>query len=72
MEKTLEDAKARVRSEYLGRAGIHGVGLRRAENTVLVYVHEESPEQRSLMEQIRQEVSPFDLLTVREGRPIAG
>ena len=70
MVKTLEEAKTFVREEYLGRAGIHGVGLRRAENAVLVYIHEESPEQEVLVEQIRQEVSPFDLHTVREAQPV--
>jgi hypothetical protein len=67
---TLEQAKTLVRSGYLGRAGIHAVGLRRSDNAVLVYVHDDSPEQRALMEQIRAAVSPFILRAVHEQQPV--
>lgn len=72
MSKTLEETKAVVRTKYLGRAGIHGVGIRRATNALCLYVHQESPEQKALVDRIREEAAPYGVVTVDEEPPVAG
>ncbi len=38
MPQTLEQAKREVSARYIGRSGIHGVGIRRSANAIYVYV----------------------------------
>lgn len=67
--RTLDEAKALVRNEALGRAGVHGVGLLRSENAVVVFVHNETPEQQLMFERLRARVSPYEIQTVHEMLP---
>lgn len=67
--ESLEEAKQRL-SRYLGRAGIHGVGLRRSENAVMVYLDPAGGEDcQALLREMEREVAPFRLMAVYEGRP---
>ena len=66
-ENTLEELKSLVSEKYLGKAGIHGVGIRRSKEAVTIYVHpEDSLDQKDLLDQIEKEIEPFNLLVVEE------
>jgi hypothetical protein len=66
---TLEDVRAVVSEKYLGKAGIHGVGLRRSQSAVAVYVDaEDGPDRQEVLSLIEDEIKPFKLLVVEEGR----
>ena len=68
-ERTLDEVQALLTEKYLGKAGIHGVGLRRNKSAIAVYVEPGAPaEHEALLAQIKEEVSPFNLLVVEEER----
>jgi hypothetical protein len=67
-KSTLEDVRSLVSRKYLGKAGIHGVGIRRSKDAVTVYVDPvDRPEQKELLGVIEEEIKPFNLLVVEEG-----
>lgn len=69
-DKTLESAKSLVSEKYLGKAGIHGVGIRRSKSAVAVYVEPGArPDKQETLRSIEKEIAPFSLLVVEEGRP---
>jgi len=71
MAHTLEDVKSRFRSRYLGRGGVHGLGIRRSENAVCVYLDaQERPEQPALLAEMKEEAAPFGVLVIREERSL--
>lgn len=66
---TLEDVKSLVSRKYLGKAGIHGVGMRRSKSAVAVYVDpEDHTDRQEVLSRIEKEIKPFNLLVVEEGR----
>lgn len=66
---TLEDVKSLVSQKYLGKVGIHGVGIRRSKSAVALYVDpEERPDRQEVLSRIEDEVKPFKLLVFEEGR----
>lgn len=67
---TLDDAKAIVEEEFLGVAGIHGVGKRSVRNSVRVYAEKSSEELESLLHQIERRCSPFGVEVTIEGKPV--
>ncbi|MGI9336022.1 MAG: hypothetical protein ACR2RL_22985 [Gammaproteobacteria bacterium] len=70
MPTTLEEAKKIVRAEFLGVAGIHGVGLRRADNAVCIYVHQgEDTRPKDLTAVIEGRVQPYRLIVIEEPAP---
>lgn len=68
-KSTLEDVKSLVSRKYLGKAGIHGVGMRRSKSAVTVFVDlEDRPDRQEVLSLIKDEIKPFKLLVVEEGR----
>jgi hypothetical protein len=69
MSKSLDEVKQEISQKYLGKSGIHGVGLRRKENALYIYTENKSnAAQTALLEKIRKEAAPFSVVTVEEGR----
>ena len=69
----LEATRAQLQQGYLGKAGIHGIGLSRARGAVRLYVDADAPpEQAAIIEQARQDAAPFTLDVVVEQRPRIG
>lgn len=70
MPDSLDEAKKIVRSEFLGVSGVHGVGLRRADNAVCVYVHAAGDERPGdLAAVIEERVRPYKLIVIEEAAP---
>lgn len=65
----LEAAKSLISQKYLGKVGIHSVGLRRSKSAVTLYVDPaDQPERQELVRLIEEEIKPINLLVVEEGR----
>lgn len=69
MSDRLEETKRRLAARYLGRAGIHGFGLRRSQEAITMYF-EPCPggEQEDLFREIGREAAPFRLIPLQEGQ----
>jgi hypothetical protein len=69
VNSTLEEVKSLISQRYLGKAGIHGVGMRRSKSAVTLYVDpEDRPDRREVLRLIENEIKPFNLLVVEEGQ----
>ncbi|NIA68357.1 hypothetical protein HBA54_07110 [Pelagibius litoralis] len=72
MNDSLEALKERLKGRFLGRGGVHGLGIRRAENAICVYADmEENPELQAVLTEIQKESGPIRVLVIREARPTA-
>lgn len=70
MDEPLDKIKERVTREYLGKAGIHGVGISRSKNALRIYVEPDSSlEQKELLEEIEKKATPYKVLKVVEEKP---
>lgn len=70
MSKSLDEAKRELRARYLGKHGIHAVGIRTSENAICVYV---DPSGRihaaEVLDNIRSDAAPFKLIVIEEEPP---
>lgn len=70
MPDSIDEVKDRLRRSYLGKAGIHGVGVSRSEHAIRVYVGPQpDAEQSDVLAMMRESASPFAVIVVREDRP---
>lgn len=70
MAETLEDLKRRLRHQYLGKHGIHGVGIRRSENAVCLYVSPDiNPDQEPVFGEIERQAEPSNVIVILEEPP---
>ncbi|GJD52320.1 hypothetical protein OPKNFCMD_5083 [Methylobacterium crusticola] len=78
---SLEDTKSRLSTKYLGKAGIHGIGLSRARNAVRVHVSAEAPastegpsgsagSRASLLDDLKHDAAPYEVLISVEHAPV--
>jgi hypothetical protein len=58
--------------KYIGRAGIHGIGIgmRHSEYVIFVYAEQNGPEQERLLEHIRSEAWPYRAELREESIPV--
>jgi len=69
MDKSLDEVKENISQKYLGKSGIHSIGIRRKANALYVYTDAKpSPKQKAVLEEIKKEVAPFSVITVEEER----
>lgn len=72
MIESLNRIKEELRSRYLGKHGIHGVGIRESENLVCIYLDPNSDLERSqVWEAIRKAAAPYQIVLIPEERPRA-
>jgi hypothetical protein len=66
----IEDVKRKLSERYLGKGGVHAIGLSRSENTLRLYVHAESgADWKKLLEKVTKEVAPYKVVVIEEERP---
>jgi len=69
MGESLKEVKQRLAGKYLGKSGIHGLGVRQSQNAVCVYVDaDDNGEQESLLKEIETEAAPYRVLKIAEDR----
>jgi hypothetical protein len=67
---TLDAVKQRLRSRYLGRAGIHGLGISPAQNAIRVYINPgQADAARTVLRQLEAEASPHRVIVIQEEPP---
>jgi hypothetical protein len=71
METSLENTKRQLSAKYLGRAGIHGIGLSQARNAVRVHVSPGTAQDAagsSVLDALKRDAAPYDVLVTVEDR----
>src|SRR4051794_38374524 len=67
---TLEEAKSLVSDKYLGVAGIHGVGLKRKQDAISLYVEDEHDARLAdALSEVKKAVQPYRVVVVPAQRP---
>lgn len=70
MAESLEDVKNRLRESFVGKGGIHGVGLSRSKQAIRVYIHpDDNANRAALLDQVQKSAQPFPVIVVKEERP---
>lgn len=70
MKSSLEEAKKNLVSRYLGKFGIHGVGIRKADNVLCIYFNRDAEPEVSILKEIEDAAAPFKIVAIKEERPI--
>ena len=66
----LKTVKTLLSRRYLGKAGIHAMGMRPAANAISVYMAPGSGERyKQLLEDLKKEAEPFEVLFTEEEPP---
>lgn len=71
VQPSLEDIKVRLSQLYLGKDGIHGLGVSRAQQAIKVYLSPEADGDSILIGQLREDARPYPLVIIHEERPSA-
>lgn len=72
MARTLDSVKEKLSEAFLGRGGIHAVGIRRSQNAICLYVHSDPGEERDrVIEEARRAAAPFSVVIIEERPPAA-
>ena len=70
MHRTIDQAQRRIGRRYLGKDGIHALGIKRndeANSAVLVYIDPAWPGSRTiLLNKLRRDAAPYAVETVEE------
>jgi len=70
MAKSLDELKEELARKYLGKAGIHGLGVSHSENAIRVYLEPDlAEEQQTILDSIESEAHPFKVLPVISNKP---
>jgi hypothetical protein len=70
MDEELTKTKRRVSKKFLGKSGIHGVGIHPSKkDTVVVYKNKSKQPEEELCRDIAQEAKPFKVEIVEEEAP---
>ena len=72
MAEPLEGVKNRLRQHYLGKAGIHGIGVSHADSAIRIYLHDPGhPDRESVLQRIREDAAPYTVRVIDEQAPSA-
>jgi len=64
--ETLANAKCRISADYVGRDGIHGVGMRASDDAICIYCSHMSDE---LRHELEESVAPYQIIMIVESAP---
>ena len=67
---TLDEAKDIVSDKFLGMAGIHGVGMKRKQRAISLYVENDRDARlQQALRGVRAAIQPYDVILVSAPRP---
>jgi hypothetical protein len=67
MGKSIDDVKRELSGKYLGRAGIHAIGIARPQKAIRIYYSPQSaPYQSSVFKEIEIEAQPFNVIRIKD------
>jgi hypothetical protein len=72
---SLDATKQLLSKKYLGKEGIHGIGLSRRENAIRIHLAQASDpdhaaRQQTLIEELKREAGPHPVQVTREDKPM--
>ncbi len=68
MIDSLATIKKLISSKYLGKEGIHGIGISRSKKAVRIYFEQNSSlQQKETLEKIKNDATPYEVLII-EGK----
>ncbi|WP_254512690.1 hypothetical protein [Anatilimnocola floriformis] len=70
-QPSLDDVKGVISDNYLGRGGIHGVGLSRDPAAIKIYLCRDAEEKSPLLDELRAAAAPFDVIVIRADQSFA-
>jgi hypothetical protein len=66
----LEKVKTLLSSRYIGKAGIHAIGMRASADAISVYMAPGSRERyKQILQDLKKEAEPFEVLFTEEEPP---
>ena len=68
MSKSLDEIKENISQKYLGKSGIHGIGIRRKDNALYIYGEKDSIK-KDVLEEIEKDAAPYTVVTIEEEKP---
>ena len=72
MADRLEETKDKLDRQFLGRGGIHSVGLRRSKQAVTVYMSPDAPGDRDqTLNEVRKQAAPFEVIVIEDEPAVA-
>jgi hypothetical protein len=70
MNDPLNEVRNEIARKYLGKAGIHGIGISRARGAIRIYMRPDaSAEQQTVLAEVARDAAPFPVLIVASGPP---
>ena len=70
MTDPIEDVKRKLSERYLGKGGVHAIGLSRSQNTLRLYVHPDPGTNReALVAEVTKDAGPYKLVVIEEDQP---
>jgi len=75
MSSSLDETKQLLSQKYLGKEGIHGIGLSRRENAIRVHMipatdADHAARQEDLIAQLKKEADPHSVQVTTEDKPM--
>jgi len=72
MDKSLDETREYLIGKYLGKAGIHSIGMSRRENGIRIYLKPSADaEQSQVLQEIETEAAPYKIIVVESNTPMA-
>lgn len=72
MDRTLEETKNDLRESFLGKGGIHGIGMSRSDRVIRIYTDPHATGQTDLLNEVREAAKPYSVIIVTEDRARIG
>ncbi len=69
MPKSIDEVHQELSGKYMGRAGIHGMGVRRSADTIVAYVTPgPHPDREQTLDALKQDAAPYGVIAVESQR----
>lgn len=66
-EDLLSNKQKRISQKYMGKNGIHGIGISRSKNAIRVYIAPGyDKKQKTLLNEIEKEATPFKIIKIED------
>ncbi len=63
MSDNLKETKKRLQKDFLGKEGIHGLGINRSQNAIKIYT---SKPKLNCLDKIKKASSPYEVIVVED------
>ena len=68
---SLDDVKKRLSNNFLGRGGIHAIGLSGEAESIQIYLNPDADEKSPLMDELKAAAQPYATIVIRADQAFA-